>query len=74
GWWLFGCDLALEHDINVEQFACFEAIVDKHMEPTDRVIIVTHEPNWILDGYEERRSEEKLQYLIQTILAGRVVV
>ncbi|KAG9397865.1 hypothetical protein AC1031_016519 [Aphanomyces cochlioides] len=74
GWWLFGCDLALEHDINVEQFACFEAIADKHMEPTDRVIIVTHEPNWILDGYEERRSEEKLQYLIQTILAGRVVV
>ncbi|KAF0700957.1 Aste57867_8527 [Aphanomyces stellatus] len=74
GWWVFGCDLALEHDINVEQYACFEAIVEHHMGPTDRVIIVTHEPNWILDGYDERKSEEKLQYLIQTKLAGRVVV
>ncbi|RHY29767.1 hypothetical protein DYB32_009127 [Aphanomyces invadans] len=74
GWWVFGCDLALEDDINVEQFACFEAIVEAHIGPTDRVIIVTHEPSWILDAYEHRRSEEKLQYLITTILAGRVVV
>ncbi|RLO12209.1 hypothetical protein DYB28_011797, partial [Aphanomyces astaci] len=74
GWWVLGCDLALEHDINVEQFACFEAIVERHMGPSDRVIVVTHEPSWILDGYEGNKSEEKLQYLITSILKGRVVV
>ncbi|RQM28072.1 hypothetical protein B5M09_007715 [Aphanomyces astaci] len=74
GWWVLGCDLALEHDINVEQFACFEAIVERHMGPSDRVIVVTHEPSWILDAYEGNKSEEKLQYLITSILKGRVVV
>ncbi|RHY54175.1 hypothetical protein DYB34_005892 [Aphanomyces astaci] len=74
GWWVLGCDLALEHDINVEQFACFEAIVERHMGPSDRVIVVTHEPSWILDEYEGNKSEEKLQYLITSILKGRVVV
>ncbi|OQR90250.1 hypothetical protein THRCLA_09395, partial [Thraustotheca clavata] len=74
GWWLFACDLALENDINDEQFACFEAITKNHVKDTDRVIVVTHEPNWILDQYEHQRTEEKLQYLMTKVLAGRVVL
>ncbi|EQC35107.1 hypothetical protein SDRG_07341 [Saprolegnia diclina VS20] len=74
GWWLFACDLALENDINDEQFACFEAIAKNHLQDSDRVIVVTHEPNWILDQYEHQRTEEKLQYLMTKVLAGRVVL
>ena len=74
GWWVFGCDLALENDINAEQFSVFQKIVNNHMDANDAVIIVTHEPSWILDEYENRRTEEKLQYLIKKILKGRAVV
>jgi hypothetical protein len=77
GWWLFGVDLALEDDINTDQYAHFRYVVDNHMKKDDRVIIVTHEPRWILDVYENKnpdKSEEKLAYLLRCVLKGRAVV
>ncbi|DAZ93441.1 TPA: hypothetical protein N0F65_003138 [Lagenidium giganteum] len=75
GWWLFGVDLALEDDVNTEQFALFQRVVESRMGPDDAVIIVTHEPRWLLDVYESTdKSEEKLSYLIKNILKDRVAV
>nr|CCA25522.1 conserved hypothetical protein [Albugo laibachii Nc14] len=75
GWWLIAVDLALEDDINTEQFELFQRVAEKSIQAEDGVIIVTHEPRWILDGIEGReKSEEKLTYLITRVFNGRVVV
>lgn len=75
GWWLFGVDLALENDINTEQFSLFQRIAEKHMREDDAVIIVTHEPRWLLDAYENSdSSEDKLAFLMNKVLKGRVVL
>ena len=49
GWWVLGFDLALDDDINIEQFQFF-AKVAASMKPDDSVIIVSHVPHWILNG------------------------
>ena len=41
GWWLLGFDLALDDDINIEQFHFFAKLA-KSMKPDDAVIIVSH--------------------------------
>uniref|UniRef100_K3WH55 Uncharacterized protein n=1 Tax=Globisporangium ultimum (strain ATCC 200006 / CBS 805.95 / DAOM BR144) TaxID=431595 RepID=K3WH55_GLOUD len=75
GWWLFGVDLALEDDVNTEQFSVFKNIVETQMQEDDQVIVVTHEPRWLLDVYEQRdKSEEKLSFLINNILKDRVAL
>ncbi|KAJ0403995.1 hypothetical protein P43SY_001389 [Pythium insidiosum] len=67
-WWFLGLDLALENDINMEQYALFESIAKNHMGENDAVIIATHEPRWILDTYEEdEKTEERLSYLIDHV-------
>lgn len=75
GWWLFGVDLALENDVNIEQFTLFKHIAETQMGETDQVILVTHEPRWLLDVYEQRSdTEEKLSFLVNNVLHGRVAV
>lgn len=75
GWWLFGVDLALEDDVNIEQFALFKNITETQMGDDDQVILVTHEPRWLLDVYEQRdKSEEKLSFLVNSVLKGRVAL
>uniref|UniRef100_A0AAV1T0I2 Calcineurin-like phosphoesterase domain-containing protein n=1 Tax=Peronospora matthiolae TaxID=2874970 RepID=A0AAV1T0I2_9STRA len=75
GWWLFGVDLALENDVDTEQFGFFERVVQSQMGPNDAVILVTHEPRWLLNVYEKKSNVDvKLAYLIEHILKGRVAV
>lgn len=47
-WWLFGLDLGLGSDIDVHQFRYFANLVEKSLGPGDNVIVVTHEPVWLL--------------------------
>ena len=48
GWWLLGFDLALDDDINIEQFQFFANLAEKSMKPDDAVIIVSHgERSWL---------------------------
>ncbi|KAE9129507.1 hypothetical protein PF010_g4146, partial [Phytophthora fragariae] len=75
GWWLFGVDLALENDVDTEQFGFFERVVQSQMGPNDAVIVLTHEPRWLLDVYEDRSNlDAKLSYLIENVLKGRCAV
>lgn len=75
GWWLLGLDVALEDDVNSEQFAWVERLAKERIGPKDAVIVLTHTPRWVLDVYEARsKSEEKLQHLLNTALCGRVAV
>ncbi|KAL0017342.1 hypothetical protein SO802_004411 [Lithocarpus litseifolius] len=58
GWWTFGLDLALHGDIDVYQFEFFSKLARKTVRRTDSVIIMTHQPDWLLDWYENGDSQK----------------
>lgn len=57
GWWLFGIDVQLGSDIDVLQQDYFSDIA-KEMQPGDRVIICTAEPEWVYEGIYGRFDED----------------
>lgn len=73
GWWVLGMDLALDNDINIEQFGFF-ANLAKKFSPNDNVIIVTHIPFWVLTNYEHypNEPEKNLAELVRTHMDGKV--
>jgi hypothetical protein len=75
GWWLLGFDLALDDDIDIEQFHFF-ADVAASMSGDDSVIIASHVPHWVINEYENHAhvagKETHLSELVRTHLRGRV--
>ncbi|VAH46687.1 unnamed protein product [Triticum turgidum subsp. durum] len=71
GWWIFGLDLALHGDIDVYQFKFFAELCRNKVGENDSVIIVTHEPNWLLDWYWKEITGKNVSHLIQDYLNGR---
>ncbi|KAK4745689.1 hypothetical protein SAY87_012001 [Trapa incisa] len=71
GWWIFGLDLALHGDIDVYQFKFFSELVNTKVGPEDAVIIMTHEPSWLLDWYWNDVSGKNVSHLICDYLRGR---
>jgi hypothetical protein len=75
GWWILGFDLALDDDINIEQFHFF-ADVAASMIDDDCVIIASHVPHWVINEYEnhahDAAKETHLSELVRTHLRGRV--
>ncbi|GMH85648.1 hypothetical protein TrVE_jg6357 [Triparma verrucosa] len=76
GWWLLGVDLALAEDIDLEQFRFFADVASKRIGKDDAVVIMTHEPYWVLDAAEDRTDDEcaetNLRELMETHLQGKV--
>ncbi|KAM7521037.1 hypothetical protein LguiB_019999 [Lonicera macranthoides] len=70
-WWIFGLDLALHGDIDVYQFKFFSELIKEKVGVNDSVIIVTHEPNWLLDWYWNDVTGKNVSYLIRDHLDGR---
>ncbi|XAR64067.1 hypothetical protein NMG60_11024271 [Bertholletia excelsa] len=70
-WWIFGLDLALHGDIDVYQFQFFLELIKGKVEEYDSVIIMTHEPNWLLDWYWDNKTGKNVSYLICDCLKGR---
>ena len=58
GWWIFGCDLALAEDIDLEQFRFFADVAKKRVGPDDAIVVMVHEPYWVLDAAEGRGDDE----------------
>ncbi|KAH7848647.1 hypothetical protein Vadar_005588 [Vaccinium darrowii] len=71
GWWLFGLDLALHLDIDVYQFKFFSELVKEKVGEYDSVIIITHEPIWLLDWYWNDKTGKNISCLIRNCLNGR---
>lgn len=71
GWWIFGLDLALHGDIDVYQFKFFADLCRNKVGGYDSVIVVTHEPNWLLDWYWNETTGKNVSHLIQEYLNGR---
>ncbi|XP_010664589.1 uncharacterized protein LOC100267859 isoform X2 [Vitis vinifera] len=70
-WWVFGLDLALHADIDVYQFNFFVELIKDKVGENDSVIIMTHEPNWLLDWYWNDVSGKNVSHLICDYLKGR---
>ncbi|AEE83050.1 unnamed protein product [Arabidopsis thaliana] len=71
GWWVFGLDLALHGDIDVDQFKFFSELVKDKVGESDAVIIITHEPNWLLDWYWSGDTGQNVRHLICDVLKYR---
>lgn len=71
GWWIFGLDLALHADIDVYQFKFFAELCDQKVGKNDSVIVMTHEPNWLLDWYWNETTGKNVSHLIRDYLKGR---
>ncbi|CAL9114718.1 unnamed protein product [Musa textilis] len=71
GWWVFGLDQALHGDIDVYQFKFFAEICRQKVQENDSVIVVTHEPNWLLDWYWNDVTGKNVSHLIKDYLHGR---
>ncbi|KAL3840377.1 hypothetical protein ACJIZ3_024968 [Penstemon smallii] len=71
GWWIFGLDLALHCDIDVYQFKFFSELIKEKVGEHDSVIIMTHEPNWLLDWYWNDVTGKNISHLICDHLKGR---
>eukprot|EP00668_Euglena_longa_P012381 GGOE01014827.1.p1 GENE.GGOE01014827.1~~GGOE01014827.1.p1 ORF type:complete len:1302 (+),score=336.56 GGOE01014827.1:430-3906(+) len=74
GWWLFGMDNGLASDIDVAQFQYFSWVAEQHVGPNDRVIVVTHEPGWVLDHYFSNSTQNNVKDLIRYVLGERCVL
>jgi len=71
GWWVFGLDQALHGDIDVYQFKFFAELCKQQVGEHDSVILITHEPNWLLDWYWGDKTGKNVTYLIREYLKGR---
>ncbi|KAJ4801307.1 Calcineurin-like metallo-phosphoesterase superfamily [Rhynchospora pubera] len=71
GWWVFGLDLALHGDIDVYQFKFFAELCQNKIGETDSVVVMTHEPNWLLDWYWKEKTGKNVSHLICDYLKGR---
>ncbi|XP_040998135.1 uncharacterized protein LOC121244170 [Juglans microcarpa x Juglans regia] len=73
-WWIFGCDLALDGDLDTYQFQFFLRIAREMIGDNDCVIVMTHQPDWLLDWYEggtDHVDRENLSNLICQTLKER---
>ncbi|XP_042965403.1 uncharacterized protein LOC122299302 isoform X2 [Carya illinoinensis] len=72
GWWVFGLDLALHGDIDVHQFEFFSKLASSdRFGERDSVIVMTHQPDWLLDWYEDgdqHNYKHNIADLIRNIL------
>lgn len=72
-WWIFGVDYALNNDIDPRQFQYFAKVVEAYFDDTvrkERVIIMTHAPDWVVNDHEHVRYGQNLSYLIDTIIGA----
>jgi hypothetical protein len=69
-WWVWGVDLQLESDIDRPQLEYFTN-VSTHMEPGDRVILATAEPDWIYGNIYEPQLQKNLAFLEESIIGDK---
>ncbi len=75
GWWLLGIDVQLGSDVDVLQQRYFKEIVG-HMQPEDRIILCTAEPEWVYERMysqfdENVYSERTLRDFEERVLGGK---
>ncbi|MFS7993542.1 hypothetical protein Hanom_Chr12g01095391 [Helianthus anomalus] len=57
--------------MDVYQFKFFAELIKEKVKENDFLIIMTHEPNWILDWYWDDVTRKNVTYLVKDHLKGR---
>ncbi|KAL0917207.1 hypothetical protein M5K25_012255 [Dendrobium thyrsiflorum] len=71
GWWVFGFDQALHGDIDVYQFKFFAELCQHKVGDNDSIVVMTHEPTWLLDWYWNDSTGKNVSHLIRDYMKGR---
>lgn len=71
GWWVFGFDQALHGDIDVYQFKFFAELCQQKVGDNDSIIVITHEPTWLLNWYWNDDTGKNVSHLIRDYMKGR---
>ncbi|EER15210.1 hypothetical protein Pmar_PMAR006940 [Perkinsus marinus ATCC 50983] len=65
GWWIWGLDLSLSYDLDRPQYEYFCGLLDSgKVDTEDRVVVITHRPNWDPCGVPSQRTG----YLVSVLL------
>jgi len=64
-WWLWGLDVQLESDIDPGQVEYFRSL---DLQPGDRVILATAEPDWLYRDIKDPRFESNLGFLEKNVI------
>eukprot|EP00873_Tetraselmis_striata_P039964 jgi/Tetstr1/460228/TSEL_005543.t1 len=74
GYWVFALDLGLVNDIDIYQYRYFAQLVESRLGPGDSVVLITHQPLWLLGWFHQRREGSNLNQLVHGHLRGKVPV
>ena len=74
GWWLLAMDLALTNDVDVFQYQEFSRIIEEKIEEFDRVLVVTHRPQWVFDPYHDTFTGDLFHQLLDKIGPTRLAM
>mmetsp|Transcript_16463 Transcript_16463/g.40736 ORF Transcript_16463/g.40736 Transcript_16463/m.40736 type:complete len:1974 (-) Transcript_16463:461-6382(-) len=67
-WYVFGLDISLTNDIDATQFLYFKTFVEQDLIPgKDRVIAITHMPNFSVDPYVREKTGPWLMQLLHGV-------
>uniref|UniRef100_A0A7S1T4N1 Calcineurin-like phosphoesterase domain-containing protein n=1 Tax=Tetraselmis chuii TaxID=63592 RepID=A0A7S1T4N1_9CHLO len=74
GYWVFGLDLGLKNDIDIYQYRYFAHLAEHRLGERDSVVLITHQPLWLLGWFHQKREGSNLNQLVHGHLRGRVPV
>ncbi|KAF4668194.1 hypothetical protein FOL46_002101 [Perkinsus olseni] len=75
GWWVWGLDLSLSYDLDRPQYDYFCGLLDSSkVGAEDRVVVITHRPNWESDVAEDIRTGYMLSVLLDKIGEPRLAM
>lgn len=78
-WFVFGFDNGLDNDIDPQQATYFGRYAES-LPVSAKVVLVQHDPNWVLDQYDERdrpgkeRTGKHIEFLMNGPLRGKVML
>lgn len=60
--WLFGIDVQLNSDIDINQLEYFEDMLESHVETGSKIILCTAEPSWIYKTSDKKALYNNLRF------------
>jgi hypothetical protein len=74
GWWILGLDIGITNDVDVFQYGTFCKIIDERVKEDDRVVVVSHRPQWVSDHYNGVYTGELFHQLLDRVGNARLAL
>lgn len=73
-WWVLGMDIGLTNDVDLFQYIAFARIIDEKIQESDRVVVLTHRPQWIFDPYNGVVTGDMFHQLLDRVGTDRLAM